>query len=534
MRLLHVMPARTVPPRWRDRAAHIGVGAVLGVLTLFLSLPCAAATLRWAARADVRSLDPYAGRETFLRSFTENIYEPLVRRGRELALEPGLATSWKVVAPDRWRFALRPGVVFQGGEAFTAADVVYSFTRARAPESRIGTVLASIASVRALDPMTVEIATNGPDPLLLDELSRWPIMSRAWCEAHAADADFAADHADGTGPFMLVARVPDKETVLVPNPHWWDKPTHDLDRVEFTPIADPDMLVAALAAHDIDMIYDVPPQDADRIARMPGLAIVEGPALETIFLGFDVAREQSPDGARNPFKDRRIREAFAHGIDEAAIIARVMRGHATPAGLVVGPGIEGYDRALDTRPAYDPALARRLLAGAGFGQGFATPMDCPTDRYVNDEAICEQIVADLARIGVKVTLDAESRADFFDKIMPPGRRTSFFLLGGEPASDDAQGMLVDLAATRDPAAHQGGFNIAGYSNPALDRLVARARAETDLGERRALLRRALTIVKNDLPYLPLHRQNILWAVSADIELVQRPDDTFPLRYVRMK
>ncbi len=483
----------------------------------------------------MRSLDPYAGRETFLRSFAENIYEPLVRRGRDLTLEPGLAASWKIVAPDRWRFSLRPGVAFQDGAPFGADDVVYSFARARAPGSRIASVLAPIAGVRALDPLTVEIATNGPDPLLLDELSQWPIMSRAWCEAHAGAADFAADHADGTGPFMVALRVPDKETVLVPNPRWWEKPAHDLDRVVFVPIADPGALMAALAAGEVDVVYDVPPQDADRVLRTPGFRIVEGPSLETIFLGFDVARERALGAdAPNPFRDRRVREAFAHAIDEKAIIARVLRGHATPAGLVVGPGIDGYDRALDARPAYDPALARRLLAEAGFAQGFTTGMDCPTDRYVNDEAICEEVVAELAALGVKVELNALSRADFFAQIMPPGRKTSFFLLGWEPVSDDAEGTLVNLAASHDPAAHEGEFNAAGYSNPALDRLVASLRTETDPAARRTLVRRALALVKDDMPYLPLHRQNILWAVRDGIELVQRPDDSFPLRYVRVK
>ncbi len=531
-----VMPVTKISHPERSRRTHISAAALLAALVLCSGPPCGAETLRWASRYDVRSLDPYAGRETFLRSFAENIYEPLVRRGRELALEPALAQNWKVVAADRWRFALRPGVVFQDGASFGAADVVASFARARAPGSRIAPVLSSISAVRAIDPLTVEITTNGVDPLLLDELSQWPIMSGKWCEAHAGDADYAADHADGTGPFKVAERIPDKATVLVPNPRWWDKAAHDLDRVVFTPIADPDALVAALEARDIDMIYDVPPQDADRIARMPGLKIVEGPALETIFLGFDVARDRmfDDDAARNPFKDRRVREAIARGIDENAVIARVMRGHATPAGLIVGPGIEGYEHALDARAPYDPALARRLLVEAGFATGFATGMDCPTDRYVNDEAICEEIVAELAQLGVKVELHAEDRADFFAKIMPPGRKTSFFLLGWAPASDDAGSALADLAATRDPAARQGDFNVAGYSNPALDRLVARVRVETDLRERRALLRQALAIVKDDLAYLPLHRQNILWAVRAGIDLVQRPDDSFALRYVRMK
>ena len=336
---------------------------------------------------------------------------------------------------------------------------------------------------------------------------------------------------------MVAERVPESRTILVPNPRWWDRRAHDLDRVVFTPIADPDALVAALDKGAVDMIYDVPPQAADRIAHTQGLRLVEGPELKTIFLGFDEWHDELAEGGisrRNPFKDKRVREAFAHAINESAIIAKVMRGHATPAGLMVGPGIEGYDRALDTRPAFDPALARRLLAEAGFAKGFETGMDCPNDRYVNDEAICEEIVAQLAKIGVTVKLLAQDRADFFAKIMSPQLETSFFLLGWTPAADDAEGTLVQLAATRVPAQHQGDFNIAGYSNPALDRLVAEIRTEADPLRRRTLLRRALKLVKDDVAYLPLHRQDILWAVRDGVELVQRPDDTFPLRYVRMR
>ncbi len=496
--------------------------------------PVAAKTFRWASDRDVRSLDPYAGRETFLRSFDENIYEPLVRRGRDLALEPGLAVSWTQTAPEVWRFHLRAGVTFQDGAPFTADDVVFSFRRANGPHSRIAGLLATIAQVRTIDAHTVEFHTNGPDPVLPDELSEWPIMSSRWCGAH--DDDYAAEHADGTGPFMVAARVPGERTVLAANPHWWDRREHDLDKAVFTPIADPQVLVAKLAAGALDMIYTVPPQDLDRIAHTPGLRIVERPGLMTVFLGFDEWRPTLVDSSvkgHNPFRDRRVREAFYRAIDEPAIIAAVMRGHATPAALMVAPGVNGFDPALDKRLPYDPAMARRLLAAAGYGGGFETGMDCPTDRYVNDEAICTAVAAMLGKVGITVHLHAQNRADFFAKIMPPGLDTSFFLLGSTAATYDAQNVLFTLAATRNPKTHAGDFNIAGYSNPKLDALLARIQVESDRGARRALLRHALALVQNDIAYIPLHQQNVLWATRTGVQLVQRADDTFPLRYVRL-
>ena len=515
----------------------------LWVAALVLALavgPASAKTLRWASDRDVRSLDPYAGLETFLRSFDANIYEPLVRRGRDLRLEPALAVKWTQRAPNIWRFRLREDVTFADGAPFSADDVVFSFARATAPESRVADLLAAVEAVRWIDAHTVDFVTAGPDPILPEELANFLIMSRAWCESHDAaapsDHGYAADHADGTGPFKLTDRVPGERTELARNPRWWDRPEHDLDAVLFTPLADPQALVAGLESGALDMIYTVPPQFLDRLARAPGVRLVEGPELRTIFLGFDEARDALLDSSvkgRNPYKDRRVREAFYRAIDETAIVAKVMHGHATPTALLVAPGVNGFDPALDHRLAYDPALARRLLAAAGYPDGFTTGMDCPTDRYVNDEAICEEIVVMLAKVGITVKLDAQDRTDFFAKVLPPARKSSFFLMGWSPASYDAQSVLVNLAATPNPATHSGDFNVAGYSNPTLDALIARAQGEMDSAARLRLLRRALAVVKDDIAYIPLHQQNVIWATRRGVELVQRADDTFPLRYVRL-
>jgi peptide/nickel transport system substrate-binding protein len=508
--------------------------------------PVTAKTFRWASDGDVRSLDPYAGQEIFLRGFDGNIYEPLVRHDRTDALEPALAVRWVATAPELWRFTLRDNVVFQDGTPLDADDVVFSFMRARTPQSKIAGLLAAVREVRRIDAHTVEFATRWPDPILPDELSAWPIMSRAWCAAHDAatptdlaggEPSYAADHANGTGPFMVAERVPDERTILLANPFWWDKPEHNLDRVVFTPLADASNLTAGLEAGALDMIYTVPAQDLDRIARTPGLRIIEGPGLTTVFLGFDQRPGALPESSvkgRNPFADRRVRQAFAHAIDEQAIIDKVMRGHATPTALLVAPGVTGFDAALDRRAPYDPVEARRLLAEAGFPTGFETGLDCPTDRYVNDEAICEEVVAMLAKIGITVRLHAQGRADYFAKIMSPKAPSSFFLLGRMPATDDALSVLIDLAATRNGSTHAGEFNVAGYSNPALDTLIARAQGESDRPARLALLRQALALVRDDVAYLPLHQQDVVWAVRDGVELVQRADDIFPLRFVRIK
>jgi peptide/nickel transport system substrate-binding protein len=525
----------------RILAACVAAVAVL----LLDAVPAAAKTLRWASDQDVFSLDPYARQETFLLSFDSNIYEPLVRRGRDLRIEPALAQRWHQAAPDRWRFELRHNVSFQEGEPFTAADVVFSFARARAPGSEIAGALAAIRSVDQIDDFTVDITTNEPDAILPEELPVWDIMSAKWCAEHDAETPanalvgeegYASDHADGTGPFMLQSRAPDALTVLAANPHWWDEPQHNLDRVEFRPMTGASG-VAALLAGKLDTLYAVPPQSTDRIAHAPGVHLVQGPELRTIFLGFDLRPDQLADSdvkGRNPFRDRRVRQAFYQAIDEATIRTKVMRGFATPTALLVGPGVNGFDPALNQRLPFDPGAAKALLAEAGYPRGFSVGMDCPNDRYLNDEAICDSIVAMLAKIGVKLQLNAQTRGKFFAKLMTPNQGSSLYLMGWMPPTYDALDALVNLAATPNKDAHRGDANFGGYSNPALDALISQIETQADTDKRLELLHRALALVKDDIAYIPLHQQDLVWAARNNIELVQQGDGTFPLRYVRIK
>ena len=519
--------------------------AALAAVVVGLAAPAGGATLRWANDADVASLDPYARQEIFLLSFDSNIYEPLVRRDRNLRLEPALATEWSEIAPEVWRFKLRRDVSFHDGTPFTADDVVFSFKRATGPGSRLSGALASVKEVRKVDDHTVDLVTNGADPVLPDEIAVWDIMSKAWSErneaAQAADLakgeeNYATNHANGTGPFMLKDRQPEARTVLARNPRWWDKPEHNLDEVVFRRITDPRARVAALLAGELDMIYAVPPQDIDRIAKAPHLRIVRGPDLRTIYLGFDVARAELLDSdvkGTNPFRDIRVRQAFYQAIDEDAIGSRVMRGFAVPTALMVGPGVNGFDPALNKRLwPYDPEAARQLLAQAGYPRGFAVGMDCPNDRYINDEGICQAVAAMLAKIGVKVDALIQTRANYFGKVLGH-YSTSFFLLGWAPSTYDAQDTLANVLATRDRRG-RGDFNAGGYSNPKLDSLIDAIQIETDRQKRLAMLHEALEIAKQDIPTIPLHQQVLVWAARDNVDLVQPADNYFPLRYVKVR
>ena len=520
--------------------------AVAATAAMAAAGTASAATFRWASDVDSSSMDPYAREETFLLSFDSNIYEPLVRRDKDLKLEPALALSWTQTSPTVWRFALRPNVRFQDGTPFTADDVLFSFDRVRDGGSSLKGIVAAVTEARKIDDFTVDFVTAAPDPILPDELAAWDIMSKAWCEkndaVHPADLakneeSYATNHANGTGPFALAEREPEVKTVLVRNPTWWDRPLHDLDRVEFRRIANPSARVAALLSGEVDMIYAVPPQDVDRIAATKGLAIVQGPELRTVYLGFDQSRPELLESnvkGRNPFKDRRVRQAFYHAIDEEAIAATVMRGQAQPTALLIGPGVNGFTPALNRRFRHDPEAARKLLAEAGYPRGFEVGMDCPNDRYVNDEQICLAVVGMLAKIGVKATLLAQTRAKFFAKILAPDFETSFFLLGWTRVSYDAQEMLVNVVHTRDQSSHAGYFNVGGYSNPEVDKLIDAIQVEVDQEKRTDMIHRALQIVKDDFAFVPLHQQTAIWATKDTVHVVLQADNHFQLRYVTVK
>ena len=527
-----------------QRGGRAAIGAALVLAALSGSVE--AKTFRWANDGDANSMDPYARQETFLLLMDMSFYEPLVRRDRGMQLQPGLATEWSRIEPTMWRFKLRQGVKFHDGTPFTADDVVFSFDRATHPGSNLGSPLATVKEVKKIDDLTVDFVTDGPDPILPLNLPTVAIMSKKWCEEHnttrAADLtkneeSYATRNENGTGPFILKERQPDVKTVLAKNPDWWglkDEPI-DIDEVVFNRIENAATRVSALLSGELDMVYTVPPQDTDRITKTQGMKIWKTPELRTIFLGMDQSRDELLESnmkGKNPFKDKRVRQAFYQAIDEDAIAAKVMRGFAHPTTLMVGPGVNGYPVDLDKRFPHDPVAAKKLLADAGYPNGFEVGFDCPNDRYVNDEAICQAAVAMLARIGVKVNLLAQTRAKYFAKINPPGYNTSFYMLGWTPGTYDALDAIKALTVTRRDK--DGVFNNGGYSNRKLDELAKQIQVELDNEKRNELVAQALVLLKDDFAYIPLHQQVVVWATRDNVDLAQTGDNFFQLRFVKLK
>lgn len=496
-----------------------------------------AATFRYAYRIDPASLDPHSIGETFTLSWLGQIYEPLVGRGKNLELIPALALSWEQPDPLIWRFHLRPNVTFHGGEKFGADDVVYSIMRAK--NSDMGFSVAAVKEAKKIDDLTVDFLLEKPNPTLPFEITSTYMMSKTWASANGADKpasvkekyeNFASTNTNGTGPFKLKSRQAGVKAILVPNEAWWGPKEHNLTEVVFTPIQSDATRVAALLSGELDMIYPVPQQDIARVQGSGKTEVLHGFELRTIFLNMDQKRDELLDSSikgKNPLKDRRVRQALYQAIDMDAIRDRIMGGTSHNAGIMVAPGVNGYDAALDTRLPYDPAQSKRLLAEAGYPNGFEMGMDCPNDRYVNDEKICQAVVGMLARVGIKLNLTTQTRTKYFEKAL--GRNVSFALIGWQPLSYDALSTLRETTNT--PSGKVGTWNIGSYSNPKVDALTNAIEIEADPKKRQALISEALAIEKEDIGHIPLHQAGLAWGVKKGVKVVLRADDSLELRWV---
>ena len=514
------------------------VAAVSAAMVAFLLSPASSQVLRYANQGELKSLDPYTLKETTTIAHHAHVYEGLIGRDKDLKIIPALAESWQTLDPLHWRFYLRKGVKFHNGDAFTADDVLFSADRVRAAGSNFLSNVPADAKFVKVDDYTVDVMLSSPNPILISQWDGWYIMDKKWCQEHDAVAptpasattpSYAALHENGTGPFLIESHQPGVKTVFKAFPGWWGKPEHNLKEIDFTPIASDATRVAALLSGEVDVIEPVPIQDIQRVNSSGVATVLNGPELRTIFLGMDESRDEllySNVKGKNPFKDVRVREAFYKAIDADLIKTRVMRGLSTPSALMIAPPLFALSKDF-SRPKVDIDGAKKLLAEAGYADGFQVTLDCPNDRYVNDAAICQAVVGMLARIGVKVDLLAQPKAQFFAKVLKPGGyNTSFFLLGWTPATQDSHNVLHDILGCRnDPKdSTRGEANLGGYCNKDLDALTDKILVENDTAKRDQMISQAFEISLKDWAYIPLHQQALSWGVSKKVKLTQRADN----------
>ena len=527
--------------RTRGRCLLASLCAMVGLLS---PLAAPAQTLRWASQGDPLTMDPHSQNESLTNNLNTQVYESLVSRDRQLAIVPALAVSWQQSDALHWRFKLRPEVRFHDGTPFTADDVVFSVLRARDSASDIKAYAQALGEPKRIDDLTVDFALKQVNPIFLQHLSTVPVMSRAWAEKNGAlrpidyksrQEGHAALHANGTGPYTLVLRQPDVKTVYRRFPGWWGRFEGNVQEVVYTPIKSDATRVAALISGEIDFVLDPAPQDTARLRNAPGVKVIEGPENRIVFIGMDQARDQLLYGSvrgRNPFKDVRVRRALYQAIDIETIRTRLMRGQALPTGGITPSPLGAYkDAALEARIPFDPAAARQALTEAGYPQGFEVTLDCPNNRYINDEEICQALAVMWSKIGVRLRVNAMPRSTYFPKLQRLD--TSMYLLGWGGAITDAETTLTPLLRTRGEGG-VGAWNFGQIADVRLDELAAASSREADPVKRESLVKAALQRHKDQVLTLPLHRQVVPWAMRQNIDVVHRADNWLEFSWVRIR
>ncbi|WP_299967240.1 ABC transporter substrate-binding protein [uncultured Roseobacter sp.] len=470
--------------------------------------------------SDPSHLYPLAGEELSSNIMYYHLYDPLVKRSADLSFGPGLAESWENVDETTWRFKLREGVTFHNGNTFTADDVV--FTVAKARDSIRPDLVANIAEIVAVDDLTVEIKTPQPYAVLPNDLAELLIL----------DEEYTTETGDeqmdlkpmGTGPYKLVEWIKEEKLTLEAFDDYWAG-APEIKSVTFRPITNPATRTAALLTGEVDVIQDLAVRDVDRVKSEADFEVLTRPSLLNVVLAMDT-RAQSPTiEGENPMTDVRVRQAIAHAIDVDAINKIVMNGLATPSDQYVPSSHIGYVEGANFREMYplDIEKAKSLLAEAGHPDGFTMTLDATNNRYVNDAQIAQALASMLAKIGVTLELNIMPKSNFWGYIRVPTENSSFIMSGWDVPAGDAGSMYGALFYTRDKKEGYGQVNRGSYSNPEVDALVDKADATPSIEERDQHLQEATKILLQEVPMIPVHYEQDIYAARKGVTLEPRVD-----------
>ncbi len=517
---------------------------IVAVVALVGSPAAFAKPFKWSSASDIPTLDIHSQNNALGNGVHAAIFDSLVYyNSSTFKVEPQLATRWQELSPTQMRFTLRSGVKFSDGSALTADDVVFSINRAMAKTSNFSVYTQGIDKAVKVNETTVDFVMKGPNPVLLNQLTELRVMSKAWAEKNKSvepkdirtkDESFAHRNSMGTGQYMVKEWLPDQRLVLVKNPnHWNTANPGNVTEIIYTPIKSEATRVAALLSGEVDFILDPSPQDLGRLRAASALKVLDGVENRTIFLGMDQFRDELPGSSvkgKNPLKDVRVRKALYQAIDINTINRVTMRGLSQPTGAMVAPQVNGWTEGVNQRHPFDQEASKKLLAEAGYPQGFEVDFACPNNRYINDEEICQAVTAMWARIGIKAKLRTLPLVTYFPMIQR--FEASIYMLGwGVPTFDglySLQSLTRSLGTGGD-----GNYNVGRYSNPRMDYIVDRVKAETDLPVRTRLLTEALQLSNDTVSHIPLHNQIIPWAMKKNVDVTHRADNRLDWRLIKV-
>lgn len=456
-------------------------------------------TLTIAQGVDAESLDPFVTTSGASKGMLWTVYDRLVTRDADLALQPGLATSWKPLDDSTWELKLRQGVSFHNGEPFNADSVKFSFARFVDPAIKNGysTLLKPVTEVQVMDPYTVHVKTSEPFAELIETLSAYVEMLPPKA---AADPAALAQTAIGTGPYKFVSWTPnDRFVVSAAGPHWTGEP--HMQQVVFRPIPDATARINELKSGGVDIITNIPPLQIASLQNQPNISLLKATNSGSIilipsFLTTDV------------FKKKEVRQAMQYAIDKEQLIRVVLQGQAVPMSSPFPKGVAGgFVNSLQTYP-YDPEKAKSLLAQAGYPDGFSVSFKAPDGRYLQDKQVAEAITGQLAKVGIKADLETIEWSTYVQGIV--GRKYDLFLLS-------QGGLQVGPAVQTNWSSKIKGIAWQGYTNPQVDDLIDKGSKTVDAQQRTATYEQLMQTVWDDSPWIYLYHQQDIYGVGQRVK-----------------
>ncbi|CAG9178564.1 ABC transporter substrate-binding protein [Cupriavidus respiraculi] len=526
------LPARSPSRRTLLRT---GASAALGLaawtaLTLVPATAARAEDLRIGLSADVTSMDPHWNNAGPNNAIALHVFESLVFMDKNARYIPGLALSWTPVNATTWEVKLRPNVKWHDGTPFTSEDVKASLERPEKLTNAPGSFTSytkPIARIDTPDPLTVRLTMNVQNYAnLANDLNSIPIMPKKVASTLAQNDFDSGKVMIGTGPYKFVRFARGQEIVMERNPDYWG-PKPAWDRAVFRIITDSGARTAALLAGDVDVIEGVPSADVAKLKQNPKFRIEQQVSWRTIFWQMDQSRDNPPfvtDKAgkplgKNPFKDARVRAAISHSLNRDAIVSRIMEGLAVPASSIVSPQIFGHP---GTKPdAYDAARAKKLLAEAGYPDGFGLTLHATNNRYLNDAAVAQATASMLTRIGIQTKVETMPVATYFTRARQG--EFAFQMLGwGSAASDVA---LRSITGTPNPKTGYGTWNWGKFSNPKLDQMIETSLTTvSSLKAREDAAKAAAKFALEQHAIIPSHSQLAMWAMRKGVRYEARTDE----------
>ena len=512
--------------------------AALGTcLAISMGTAARAQTITIGLGTEPTSIDPHYHNLGPNNQIAQHIFSRLIEQDEKQRLTPGLATEWKAIDDTTWEFKLRKGVKFHDGSEFNVDDVLFSMERAAAhPNARSSFKLYSHGGGKEftrVDDYTFRVTTPKPYPLMATDLSTVHIVSDKAKDHWEGDFNNGSQ-AIGTGPYKFVKWTKGEILEFERNEDYWGKKPH-WKHVIIKPIKSAPSRLAALLAGDVDFIDQVSTVDVAGLKKNPKITLSQGISNRVIYLHLDQFRDNSPfvkgpngEDIKNPFKDVRVRKAISKAINRDLIIERIMEGIAVKAGQLLPDGFFGVSDKLKPEP-YDPKGAKKLLAEAGYPNGFQVTLHGPNDRYINDAKIAEAVAQMLSRVGIKTTPETMPKSVYFKRAKngcpakPP--EFSFLLVGWGSGTGEASSPLRSLLATYSKEKSWGPSNRGLYSSAKMDALVEQALATVDDPKRAALLAEATELaIGQDQALIPLHYQVNTWAAKKGLKYLARTDE----------